>query len=171
MNRIPLIERGHLDDDGRRLYDEILAARGSIAGPFRIWLHSPDFTSHATRLGEFLRYRTSLPRPLSEFVILLAAQATKCPAIRDIHVPLALEAGLPGETIAAIDAGEAPSRLSVEEAAVREFCMQLLRDRTADAAAVRHMVDLLGAKAAVEITGLCGYYTMVAMTLNAFEAC
>jgi len=30
------------------------------------------------------------------------------------------------------------------------------------------LIETLGKKAVVEVTGLCGYYTMVAMTLNAF---
>jgi glutaminase len=50
-----------LEASGREVYDEILAARGSIAGPFRVWFHSPEFTRRATQLGEFLRYHTSLP--------------------------------------------------------------------------------------------------------------
>jgi len=31
------------------------------------------------------------------------------------------------------------------------------------------LIETLAKKAVVEVTGLCGYYTMVAMTLNAFS--
>jgi 4-carboxymuconolactone decarboxylase len=74
MCRIPELRRNELDADGKQLYDEILAARGNIAGPFRVWLHSPEFTRRATRLGEFLRYHTSLPPRPSQLVILITAR-------------------------------------------------------------------------------------------------
>lgn len=169
MSRVPQIEREQLNDEGQRLYDEIVSARGNIAGPFRVWLHSPEFTRHATRLGEFLRYRTSLPPCLTELVILVAANATNCQVIRDIHAPIARDAGLSEDTIANIDAGRPLENDDPVEEAVRDFCMQLHRNRTADAAIVDRVVELLGASAAVEVTALCGYYTMVAMTLNAFD--
>ena len=38
----------------------------------------------------------------------------------------------------------------------------------ADESTLQRVLSLVGNKAAIEITGLCGYYTMVAMTLNAF---
>ena len=41
MSRIPELSREGLDAEGQQLYDQILAARGSIAGPFRVWLYSP----------------------------------------------------------------------------------------------------------------------------------
>jgi 4-carboxymuconolactone decarboxylase len=74
MSRIPELSRDELDADGQQLYDEILAVRGSIAGPFRVWLYSPEFTRRATQLGEFLRYHTSLSPRLSELVILTTAR-------------------------------------------------------------------------------------------------
>ena len=74
MSRIPELSRDELDAEGQRLYDQILAARGSIAGPFGVWLHSPEFTRRATQLGEFLRYHTSLSPRLSELVILITAR-------------------------------------------------------------------------------------------------
>ena len=74
MSRIPELNRDQLDAEGLRLYDEILAACGSIAGPFRT---------------------------------------------------------------------------------VAEETFHLL-------------LEAVGKKAAVEVTGLYGYYTMVAMTLNSF---
>jgi 4-carboxymuconolactone decarboxylase len=79
------LSRDELDADGRQLYDEILAARGSIAGPFRVWLHSPEFTRRATQLGEFLRYRTSLPPRLSELVILITARCNASDTEWAIH--------------------------------------------------------------------------------------
>ncbi len=57
MSRIAGRQREALDADGQKLYDEILAARGSIAGPFRVWLHSPS--SRGARLSAASFYVTT----------------------------------------------------------------------------------------------------------------
>jgi 4-carboxymuconolactone decarboxylase len=84
-----------LDAEAQQLYDEILAARGSIDGPFRVWLYSPEFARRATQPGEFLQYHTSLPPRPSELVILITARLEKSDVEWAIHEPLARNAGLP----------------------------------------------------------------------------
>ncbi len=168
MSRIPELSRDELDADGQQLYDEILAARGSIAGPFRVWLHSPEFTRRATQLGEFLRYHTSLSPRQSELVILITSRCTRSEAEWTIHEPLARKAGLPADIIEALQEDRHPAFTEQGEEAIYDFCQQLHCTHTADERTLHRIVSLLGNKAAVEITGLCGYYTMVAMTLNAF---
>lgn len=168
MSRIAELQREELDADGQQLYGEILAARGSIAGPFGIWLHSPEFTRRATQLGEFLRYHTSLSPRLSELVILITARLQKSDVEWAIHEPLARKAGLPGEVIDALRNNSRPTLDSDEERAIYDYCEQLHRTHTVDETTLRQLIEALGTKSAVEVTGLCGYYTMVAMTLNAF---
>jgi 4-carboxymuconolactone decarboxylase len=168
MSRIPGLSRDELDADGQQLYDQILAARGSIAGPFRVWLHSPEFTRRATQLGEFLRYHTSLSPRLSELVTLITARCQACEVEWAIHEPLARKAGLPDEVIEALQADRRPVFAEPAEEAIYDFCQQLHRTHTAEESTLRRLIEALGNKAAIEVTGLCGYYTMVAMTLNAF---
>ena len=168
MSRVPELSRDELDADGQRLYDQILAARGSIAGPFRVWLHSPEFARRATQLGEFLRYHTSLPPQLSELVILITARCQESDVEWAIHEPLARKAGLSAHVIEALQADRSPASTEPAEKAIYDFCQQLHRTHTADEPTLRRLIEAVGNKAAVEVAGLCGYYTMVAMTLNAF---
>lgn len=168
MSRIPELTRDELDSDGQELYDQILAARGSISGPFRVWLHSPEFTRRATQLGEFLRYQTTLSARLSELVILITARCQHSEGEWAIHEPLARKAGLSSDVIRDLQAERRPVFNEPAEEAIYDFCRQLHQTHTSSAATLLRVVELLGNKAAVEITGLCGYYTMVAMALNAF---
>ena len=168
MSRIAELRREELDAEGQQLYDEILAARGSIAGPFRVWLHSPEFTRRATQLGEFLRYHTSLSPRSSELVILITARRQESQVEWAIHEPLARKAGLPGDIIEALQSNRRPSFAEAAEEAIYDYCEQLHRTHTVDNSTLQRLLSLAGSKAAVEVTGLCGYYTMVAMTLNAF---
>jgi hypothetical protein len=87
MSRIAKLNRDELNADGQQLYDQILAGRRSIARPFRVWFHSPEFTRRATQLGEFLRYHTSLSPRLSELVILITTRRQESEVEWAIHEP------------------------------------------------------------------------------------
>ncbi|RYG67134.1 carboxymuconolactone decarboxylase family protein [bacterium] len=168
MSRIPDLKRGELDPAGQQIFDDILAARGSMAGPFGIWMHSPEFTRRATQLGEFLRYQTTLEPRLSELVILITARCQKSEVEWSIHEPIARKARLSGDVIEALQADETPRFSDEAEKAIYDFCTELHRTHTVEESTLHQLTAAIGNKAAVEVTGLCGYYTMVAMTLNAF---
>jgi len=122
MSRIPELQREELDAEGQRLYDEILTARGSTAGPFRVWLHSPEFVRRATQLGEFLRYHTDLLPRLSELVILITARLQESDVEWAIHEPLAPKAGLRDDVIEALRNRGRPTFDSDEERAISSNC-------------------------------------------------
>jgi 4-carboxymuconolactone decarboxylase len=168
MSRIPELTREQLEPGAQQTYDDILAARGSMAGPFGVWLHSPEFTRRATQLGEFLRYHTSLPPRLSELIILITARCQNSEVEWKIHEPLARKAGLSDEVIEALHNDIEPAFNAPDEKATYEYCIQLHRTHTVDEQTFQQLINTFGNKAVVEVTGLCGYYTMVAMTLNAF---
>ena len=169
MSRVPELAREELDASAQETYDAIFAARGSMAGPFGVWMHSPEFTRRATQLGEFLRYQTSLPPRLSELVILVTARCQKSEVEWAIHEPLARKAGLPDEVIRALLVDETPTFSAPDEQVTYDYCTQLHQTHRVEDAVFQRLIEALGTRAAVEMTGLCGYYTMVAMTLNAFQ--
>lgn len=169
MTRIPELTREQLEPAAQQIYDDIFAARGSMAGPFGVWLHSPEFTRRASQLGEFLRYHTSLAPRLSELIILITARCQKSEVEWEIHEPLARKAGLSDQVIEALRSDTEPAFNAPDEKATYEYCIQLHRTHTVDEQTFQQLINVLDNKAAVEVTGLCGYYTMVAMTLNAFR--
>ena len=65
MPRIPELDEDQFDGRQRSIYAEILASRGHLGGPFKIWLYSPELADRAQRLGQFLRYDTNLEPRLS----------------------------------------------------------------------------------------------------------
>jgi 4-carboxymuconolactone decarboxylase len=169
MTRIPELTREQLEPAAQQIYDDIFAARGSMAGPFGVWLHSPEFTRRATQLGEFLRYHTSLAPRLSELIILITARCQQSEVEWQIHEPLARQAGLSDAVIESLHTDTEPTFNAPDEKATYEYCIQLHRTHSVDEQTFQNLIEALGNKAAVEVTGLCGYYTMVAMTLNAFQ--
>ncbi|TDI47293.1 MAG: carboxymuconolactone decarboxylase family protein [Acidobacteria bacterium] len=169
MSRIPELERHQLSPEQTKVYDAVLASRGSLHGPFRAWLHSPEFAERAQRLGELARYQTSFDRRLSELAILVTARFWDAQLEWSIHEPPALEAGLSADTIDSIRRRETPSFELSDERAVYLYTHELLHEHFVSdevfAAALGHVEQ----RGITELTLLIGYYTLVAFSLNAFQ--
>ena len=169
MPRLGEIDRARLTERQRQVADEIQAGpRGGLAGPFWPWLRSPDLAERAQKLGELVRFHSTLSPRLFELAVLVTAHHWKAQFEWYAHAPLARKAGLGEDIIAAIQAGAKPNFARSDEAAVYDFAAELyVRKRVSDAtyaAAVKH----LGERGAVELVGILGYYALVSMTLNTF---
>ncbi len=169
MSRIPQLTEAELSREQREIYDAILASRGSIAGPFRIWLHSPDFAQRAQNLGEFARYNTSLEPRQSELAILITARSRNCQVEWSLHESFAIQGGLSTKIIDAIRSRQEPEFTSQDEKAIYAFSTELLEAGFVQDQTFQAVQDHLGPRGVVELTGIIGYYSLVAMTLNAFQ--
>lgn len=170
MSRLPELDRTALSASAQAVYDEILASRkGNLSGPFRVWLHSPEWARRAAHLGEFARYLTRLPLRQSELAILVTARGQQCPAEWAIHAPIARSAGLEAEIVEALGRDEKPAFASAQDEALYDFCAELNATKTVAAETLARLIAQFDAATAVEVTGLVGYYTLVAMTLNVFD--
>lgn len=170
MPRIPLPTPESMTPEQRRVYEEVIAGpRGAMKGPLLAALHRPELAERWQRLGELLRYRTSFSARYREIAILITARACRCPFEWYMHEPHAIKAGVPSALISAIRDGVRPEFESAEDAAVYKFVSEL-HDRYAVSDGTYDRVrQLFGVVGVVELTALVGYYTMVAMTLNAHE--
>src|SRR5437868_8076344 len=96
-------------------------------GPFALMLRSPEVMLRAAAMGDYLRYKTSLPPALNEMIILLTARHWRQQFEWYIHQPMALKAGLGASVVAAIGKGQRPELLTADEAIVYDFATELLR--------------------------------------------
>ncbi len=154
----------------RQVAAEIVAGpRGELRGPFVPLIYSPALASCVQKLGEYLRFGTALPDALIELAVLVTARRFRCPNIWHSHRALALKAGLAPAIIAAIAADRRPDPMSDDEATVFDFARELVEkvavgDQVFDRVAARW-----DRATAIDLTGLCGYYALLAMVLNTAE--
>ena len=167
--RIPLPRPEDLSDEQRAVQQSILDSRGVLDGPFLAWLHSPGFATRAEKLGAFCRYGVKLERREIEFLILVVAAHFHCNGEWVIHAPIAIEAGIPEAVAEAIRTGGHPRIEDRRLATLHRFATVLLRFNRIDQATFAQASDLFDTPTLVEAVGLIGYYSLVAMTLNAFE--
>ena len=169
MTRPGQLERAELSEEQARIYDAILESRGSIAGPFGVWLHSPELADRAQSLGEFVRYRTSMAPRLSELAILVTARFWDCQVEWSLHEPFAVDSGLSQDIIDAVRHGRAPDFGRDDERAVFDYVSELLGKHVVPDGVFSAAQKALGKTGVVELTGIVGYYSLVAQTLNAFQ--
>lgn len=168
--RISLPSAETMSPEQRLVHDRIVAGRrGRVQGPLRAALHSPELAERWQALGEFLRYDTSLPPRLSELAILVTGRACRSPFEWHAHRTEAENAGVEPEIIEALLAQTIPSSLARDDALIVSYAVELNRHDSVSDATHAAVVDRFGERTVVELTALIGYYTMVAMTLNAHE--
>src|SRR6202000_844407 len=105
-----------------------------------------------------------LPLKLSELVILLIARLWTQQVEWQIHYPAALKAGLSRAIADAIAEGRRPDRMDEQETTVWDFCRELQDNHAVSDATYAQAVALFGEQGVVDLCGLNGYYTMLAMT-------
>ena len=146
--------------------DLVAGPRTSLNGPFNALLRSPEMGNLSQKLGEYVRFRTSVPRRLNEMAILLTAKWWSSQYEWYAHKTLALDAGLSAAVIDDIQAGRRPARLQADEAVVYDFTAELREHRRVSDATFKEAVNLLGEKGVMDLVAVMGYYDLVSMVLN-----
>ena len=128
--RMAAIPLDQMSPAQRSVADAILTGpRKSIGGPFNAWLRSPELADRLQKVGEYVRFNSSLDKRVNEMAILMTAQAWGSQYEWYAHAPLAIKAGLDPAIVAAIGAGRKPDNMKDDEAVVWEFSTQLRRDQ------------------------------------------
>jgi 4-carboxymuconolactone decarboxylase len=156
--------------EAQRLEAEAMIAgpRGAIVAPFVPLLRSPELAGHVQRLGEYLRYRSSIGVRLTELAILVTARFHEQTVEWSIHAPIAEREGISAVSIAAIERGERPRAMADDEALVHDYCAELLRRRgQVNDALWSQAVARFGEPGVVDLTATCGYYALLALVMNA----
>jgi 4-carboxymuconolactone decarboxylase len=165
--RFPPLSSEQWSEAQRQVAAEIVAGpRGELRGPFVPLIYSPALASTVQKLGEYLRFGTRLPNDLIELAVLVTARRFHSPNISHAHRALALKAGLASAIVAALAADRRPEPMSDDETTVFEFA----RDLVGELAVGDRVFDRVAARwdraTAIDLTGVCGYYTLLAMVLN-----
>ncbi len=165
--RLPPLPEASLTPAQKRAAAELASGpRGAVFGPFVPLLRSPDFLSPLQKAGEYLRYKSALPPRLSEFAILIVARRWNQQFEWHVHQPIAERAGISAEHIRAVAQGRRPDNMAADESVVHDFLQELQTNRSVSDATYSRAVELFGERGVVDLCGLCGYYSLLAMVMN-----
>ena len=166
-DRLPPLPVDQLDARQRAAAQAIIdGPRGALYGPFVPLIRSPELMDAAQRMGEYLRYRSAIGTRLSELAILVTARQWDQQVEWAIHAPLAAQNGIAPAAIDAIAARCVPENLLDDERAVHDFCIELQQHKRVSDATYARALALFGEHGVVDLMGINGYYTFLAMVMN-----
>ena len=166
-DRLPTIPPASYTAEQKQAAVEFEAARKTpVFGPFEPLMHSPQVMSQARAMGDYLRYKSAIGTTLSELAILVTAREWSQDYEWTVHYPIALKAGIKTDIADAIGDGRRPSGMSDDEEIVYEFTTELLRTRRVSDRTFARADKRFGKQGVVDLTGIAGYYTLLAMELN-----
>lgn len=176
--RFPLIPLDRLTPEQKALTEAIksgprakLATSGAskpgpLGGPFNVWLRSPGIGDLVQKLGEEIRFRSSLSGKLNELAILITARNWTSRYEWVAHHKLALEGGLSPAIADAIARGQRPEGMDADEALVYDFSTELQATRGVSDALYARAVARFGERGVVDLITVNGFYVLVSMCLN-----
>jgi 4-carboxymuconolactone decarboxylase len=165
--RLPTILPGQYTAEQKQAAADFEAARKRpVFGPFEPMMHSPEMMSRSRALGDYLRYGSAIGNTLSELVILMTAREWNQDFEWSAHYAVALKAGIAQGVVEAVAHGQRPANMSVDEAIVFDYTHELLKSKVVSDATFARAQARFGNKGVVDMTGIAGYYTLLAMQLN-----
>ena len=167
--RLPEVDREELVGRSQQIFDEIVASRGFVRGPFAALMHSPEVAGRAANLGAYLRFETSLDPKTLQIVTLAVAREWDCQYEWTAHEPQAREALVPEDVITAIKERRAPEGLSEDEALLVRYVHELLRDHRVAPETFDRIQSKFSSLELTDLTTTIGYYSMLACALIAYE--
>ena len=165
--RFPLLTEATMTPRQREAYQGIVSGpRKGAAGPFNALLRSPDLADRVQRVGEFVRFQSSIPAALNEMAILITGRFWGAQFEFWAHRRLGRAAGLSDAVIDAIAEGRRPAAMSDDERMVYDFCTELFRDKAVSDASFAAVTRRFGEQGVIDLIAASGYYSIVSMVLN-----
>jgi 4-carboxymuconolactone decarboxylase len=159
-----------LNEQQKALAQEILkVSSAGLGGPYSVVLRSPEMAAARFRLSSYLRFRTSVPRPLNEFAILIQARLATAQYEWWAHYPLALKAGLPRAVADQLKEGKRPTTMSAEQAAVYQFCIEMSLNHRVSDPTFSAIQKFFSEQQIVDLIVISGEYVSTSMLLNVAE--
>ncbi len=165
----PITSKDQVAAKDHAIVDGIVKSRGGIQqGPFTMFLHSPEVAERVAHLGAYVRFEGSLDMRVRVLAAMVVAREFEALYVWGAQTGSARKQGVPESTITAIR--EQHSRgLPPEDAQIVDFTRTLLRKHRVDDATANALRQRFGDDQFIQLTSAIGYYSLLAMTVNACE--
>jgi 4-carboxymuconolactone decarboxylase len=168
QDRMPPIAPDNYSDAQKNAAEDFAGGRGyAVRGPFVPLLRSPEVMLRARAMGDYLRFKSTLAPRLSEMIILITAREWTQQYEWVAHYDIAMKAGLRPEIAAAIADARRPANMSDDEEAAYDMSIEIQRVKRVSDATWSKALAKFGEQGVIDLLGINGYYTFLAMTMNA----
>ena len=166
-DRMPPLAMDSLSEKQRQVAEALVnGPRGGVKGPFIPLLRSPDLVDRLGKVGEYLRFASSLQPRISEFVMLIVSREWTNQFEWAVHAPLALKNGISQEVIDALAEGRRPKGMARDEQMAYDLCEELSRTKSVCDTTYRQAVETFEEIGVIDITTVYGYFVTVCAIMN-----
>ena len=171
MSRIPELTAETMTAAQKEVVELITSGpHKQVMGPYPAWLHSPELAKRTRSLSEYLRFKSTPSKRLAEIAILITGRHWRAEFEFYAHAELARRAGVEEHIIQSLAAGKHPKFSNNDDEIVYDLCTEMLNTRRISDGTYQRALDAFGMQTLVDLVAIMGYYCMVSVTLNAFEA-
>ena len=164
----PITKKDQVAAKDQPVFDSIVASRGAVQGPFTMFLHSPELSGRLAHLGAYVRFEGSLDMRVRVLAAMTVARELEAVYVWGAQTGGARKLNVPESTITAIRENHSRG-IPAEDAQIVDFTRQLMRKHRIDDATAKALIGRFGTDGFIQLTGAIGYYSMLAMTVNACE--
>jgi 4-carboxymuconolactone decarboxylase len=164
----PITSKEQVPARDHAVVDGIVQSRGALQGPFTMFLHCPELAGRVAHLGAYVRFEGSLDMRVRVLAAMVVARELDAVYVWGAQTAGARRLGVPEATITAIRENHSRG-IPPEDVEIVEFTRTLMRRHRVDDATVKALRARLGDDGFIQLTGAIGYYSMLAMTVNACE--
>lgn len=164
----PITSPDQVPAESRAIAEGIIESRGTLQGPFTMFLHCPELAGRAAHTGAFIRFEGGLDKRARVLAAMVAAREFEAQYVWGAQSGSARSQGVPESTIDAIRA-KTTDGIPADDAPIVEFAQALLTKHRVTDQQFKALQERLGNDGLIQLTGTIGYYSMLAMTVNACE--
>ena len=169
MARVKLItDKSQVAPEHQAIAESIIGSRGSLRGPFSVFLHSPEMAGRVAHLGALVRFEGSLDFRVRVLAAMVVAREFEALYVWGAQTGGARRQNVPESTIDAIRDNRIDG-VPPEDAQIIEYTRTLLRKHRIPDDMDKAMRARFGNDEMIQLTGAIGYYSLLSMTVNANE--
>lgn len=165
-SRIKEIPENELTAEQAKVFKNLVAGRGRLLTPYKIWIHSPAVAAAMETLGTFLNKASSLTEREVELLICIIANHWNGEYVWTVHVKTCVGLGYAPDVFEAIRKGRTPNFDRERERAVYDLAASAMHAAGEDDEVFARADKLLGRNGIAEVLALLGYYSSVAMGMK-----
>ncbi len=180
--RLRLIPPDKLSAEQKPLYDafrtqidsgfnafKTLGDDGALLGPWSVWIQEPKVGEAMRVFLDAVSTMGRLSDEVKQIAILAVGSRYKAAYEMYAHAAVGGRDGLSADKMAAVCAGQRPSDLTREEATAFDVAMALLDGGVLAAPTYHAAREEMGQPALNELIQIVGLYSLVSITLNAYD--
>lgn len=165
-NRIKEIPDNEMTDAQKKVFTDLVAGRGRLLAPYKIWIHSPKLAAAMETIGTFLNKAGSLSEREVELIICIIANHWRGEYVWASHVKRGLELGYKPAVFDAMRAGQMPAFEHERERTIYDLAAIAMAPGGGSDEVFDRAEKRLGRNGIAEVVGLLGYYGAVSMAMK-----